>query len=172
MNELGTLIKLAREKNGLSQRELSRKTGIDNNTIAKIENGTRKKPNVLSLKKLALTLHISLKKLLILAGYSQEDIEIFDSQTLMAINNDNSPMLTLDEIIEIHRIDLLTQKIVNDIFDSYDINKINSYQDIDSKDKKKVTKNFNKLKKENKKKINDLEETILNLTNLLNNKKD
>ena len=172
MSELGNLIKNAREKKGLSQRELSRQTGIDNNTIAKIENGTRKKPNVLSLKKLALTLHISLKELLILAGYSQEDIEIFDNQTLLAINNDNSPIMTLDEMIESHRIELLTQKVVNDIFDSYDVNKINFYQDINSSDKKKITKKFNNLKKENKKRINDLEKKILNLTNLLNNKKD
>lgn len=42
--------------------------------------------------------------------------------------------------IEIHRIDLLLQKIVNDILNSYDINKINFYQDIDSKDKKKLQK--------------------------------
>ena len=39
-------------KKGISQRELSRQTGIDNNTIAKIENVSRKKSNALSLKEL------------------------------------------------------------------------------------------------------------------------
>ena len=49
---LASVVKNAREKIGISQRELSRRTGIDNNTIAKIEKGERKKPNVLSLRKI------------------------------------------------------------------------------------------------------------------------
>ena len=57
---LASLVKEAREKIGISQRELSRRTGIDNNTLAKIEKGERKKPNVLSLRKLALVLDLSL----------------------------------------------------------------------------------------------------------------
>ena len=47
-------------KKGISQRKLSRQTGIDNNTIAKIENVSRKKPNALSLKKLAFVLNLEL----------------------------------------------------------------------------------------------------------------
>ena len=39
-------------KKGISQRKLSRQTGIDNNTIAKIENVSRKKSNALSLNEL------------------------------------------------------------------------------------------------------------------------
>ena len=39
-------------KKEISQRKLSRQTGIDNNTIAKIENVSRKKSNALSLKEL------------------------------------------------------------------------------------------------------------------------
>ena len=50
-NTLGELIKNAREKKGMSQRELSRQSGIDNNTIAKLEKGERKKPNIFALKR-------------------------------------------------------------------------------------------------------------------------
>lgn len=39
---------MQREKLGISQRELSRQTGVDNNTIAKLEKGMRKKPNTLT----------------------------------------------------------------------------------------------------------------------------
>lgn len=39
---LASLVKEAREKINISQRELSRITGIDNNTIAKIEKGRKK----------------------------------------------------------------------------------------------------------------------------------
>ncbi|MBR3162125.1 MAG: helix-turn-helix transcriptional regulator [Bacilli bacterium] len=38
---LASVISSAREKLGISQRELSRRTGIDNNTVAKIEKGER-----------------------------------------------------------------------------------------------------------------------------------
>ena len=39
---LASVVKEAREKINISQRELSRITGIDNNTIAKIEKGEMK----------------------------------------------------------------------------------------------------------------------------------
>lgn len=73
---LAEAISTSRKKIGITQRELSRRTNIDNNTIAKIEKGERKKPNVLSLKKLAFALDIDSDKLLKLAGYTKEEIEI------------------------------------------------------------------------------------------------
>ena len=63
---LASVVKEAREKINISQRELSRITGIDNNTIAKIENDSRKKLNALSLKKLAFVLNLELSELLVL----------------------------------------------------------------------------------------------------------
>ncbi len=60
---LASVVKIAREKLGISQRELSRRTGIDNNTLAKIEKCERKKPNVLSLRKLFMVLGIDVKKI-------------------------------------------------------------------------------------------------------------
>src|SRR5699024_12178660 len=44
-------------------------------TIAKIEKGERKKPNVLSLKKLSSVLNLSLEDLMELCDYSKEEIE-------------------------------------------------------------------------------------------------
>ena len=71
---LASLVKETREKIGISQRELSRRTGIDNNTLAKIEKGERKKPNVLSLKKLSSVLNLSLDMLMELCEYSKEEM--------------------------------------------------------------------------------------------------
>ncbi len=87
---LAEIIKEAREKKGVSQREIARQTGIDNNTIAQIEKGTRKKPNALSLKKLANILELDLRKLMIIAGYNEQDIE-------MTINNQESFLLGVKE---------------------------------------------------------------------------
>ncbi len=59
---LASVVKSAREKIGISQRELSRRTGIDNNTLAKIEKDERKKPNVLSLRKLSIVLKLNFEE--------------------------------------------------------------------------------------------------------------
>lgn len=73
---LAEAVSSKRKSIGITQRELSRRTNIDNNTIAKIEKGERKKPNVLSIKKLSFALDIDSNILLKLAGYNKEEIEI------------------------------------------------------------------------------------------------
>ena len=76
-NNLAVIVKTAREKIKISQRELSRRSGVDNNTISKIEKGVRKKPNVISLIKLSDVLDIDISKLLKASGYSKNEIQIF-----------------------------------------------------------------------------------------------
>ena len=84
---LASVVKSAREKLGISQRELSRRTGIDNNTVAKIEKGERKKPNVLSLRKISFLLNLDLEELLKLAGYNEQDIEVALNQNSFIISS-------------------------------------------------------------------------------------
>ena len=72
---LASAVRKAREKINISLRELSKITGIDNNTIAKIEKVERKKPNVLFLKKLSSVLNLSLEMLMELCEYSKEEID-------------------------------------------------------------------------------------------------
>ena len=73
---LATLVREARLNKKISQRELTRRTGVDNNTISKIEKGERKKPNILILKKLALELELDFEKLMELSGYTTDEIAI------------------------------------------------------------------------------------------------
>ena len=73
---LATLVKQARLSKNISQRELTRRTGVDNNTISKIEKAERKKPNILILKKLALELELDFEKLMELSGYTTDEIKI------------------------------------------------------------------------------------------------
>ena len=87
---LASVVKDAREKLGISQRELSRRTGIDNNTLAKIEKGERKKPNVLSLRKLALILDLSLDELMKLANYDESEFNIISNKIINKENIDTS----------------------------------------------------------------------------------
>lgn len=72
--ELGKVITEAREKLGISQRELSRRANMDCAEVSRIESGKRLKPNVLYLKGIAETLHLSLVDLMKLAGYNDIDI--------------------------------------------------------------------------------------------------
>ncbi len=72
--ELGKTISEAREKVGISQRELARQSNMDCAEVSRIEAGKRLKPNVLYLKGIADTLNLSMVDLMKLAGYN--DIEI------------------------------------------------------------------------------------------------
>ena len=76
-NNLAVMVRTAREKIKISQRELSRRSGVDNNTISKIEKGIRKKPGVISLIKLSDVLDIDISKLLKASGYSKNEIQVF-----------------------------------------------------------------------------------------------
>lgn len=74
-NLLATIIKESRIKKGISQRELSRRSGVDNKTIAKIELGERKKPTIVTLLKMSVILDLNIYEVLTIAGYSNEEIE-------------------------------------------------------------------------------------------------
>ena len=72
--ELGKTINEAREKIGISQRELARQANMDCAEVSRIEAGKRLKPNVLYLKGIAETLNLSMVDLMKLAGYNDIDI--------------------------------------------------------------------------------------------------
>ncbi len=72
--ELGKTISEAREKVGISQRELARQANMDCAEVSRIEAGKRLKPNVLYLKGIAETLNLSMVDLMKLAGYNDIDI--------------------------------------------------------------------------------------------------
>ena len=72
--KLGETITQAREKVGISQRELARRANMDCAEVSRIEAGKRLKPNVLYLKGIAESLNLSMVDLMKLAGYN--DIEI------------------------------------------------------------------------------------------------
>lgn len=72
--EFGKLVSEAREKLGISQRELARRSNMDCAEVSRIETGKRLKPNILYLKGIAETLNLSMVDLMKLAGYDDIDI--------------------------------------------------------------------------------------------------
>jgi len=75
-NILGEMIKEAREKKGLSQRQLAKNMNIDNGEISRIEKGKRKQPSFYTLKKLYNELNIDIVELMKAAEYKEEAIKI------------------------------------------------------------------------------------------------
>ena len=66
-------IKNFREYNNLSQRELARRTKINNSLISRIENGEIKKPKYEVLKKISNEFDLNICQLLTIAGYTEEE---------------------------------------------------------------------------------------------------
>lgn len=166
---LASVVKDAREKINISQRELSRITGIDNNTIAKIEKGERKKPNVLSLKKLSSVLNISLEMLMELCEYSKEEIDstVNNSYSSMVIKPENAPILVLDDIVNQMQDELYIKMVIKELLDKCNLEELNTITELDKKDKNKVIKIIKKYIKDNEKEIKKQKESIDDLNKLL-----
>lgn len=170
---LASVVKEAREKINISQRELSRITGIDNNTIAKIEKGERKKPNVLSLKKLSSVLNLSLEMLMELCEYSKEEIEVTvnNSYSSMVIKPENAPILVLDDIVNQMRDELYIKMVIKELLDNCNLEELNTISELDNKEKNRVIKIIKKYIKNNEKDIKNQKESIDDLTKLLTDNK-
>lgn len=169
---LASLVKEAREKLGISQREISRRTGIDNNTLAKIEKGERKKPNVLILKKLSYILELDLEKLMKLADYNDQDIEVALNQrsnTITIIGKDNQ-IIMLEDVIIYQEDKLICKQILKELMTQVDYDKLQILKNMNEAEKKKAINTFKVFIKQNNNDIKQLKEEIENINNKLNKK--
>lgn len=170
---LASVVKAAREKIDISQRELSRITGIDNNTIAKIEKGERKKPNVLSLKKLSSVLNLSLEDLMELCDYSKEEIEatVNNSYSSIVIKPENAPILVLDDIVNQMQDELYIKMVIKELLDNCNLEELSIISELDKKEQNRVIKLIKKFIKDNSKEIESKKESIDDLNKLLTDDK-
>lgn len=170
---LASVVKEAREKIGISQRELSRITGIDNNTIAKIEKGERKKPNVLSLKKLSSVLNLSLEDLMELCDYSKEEIEatVNNSYCSIVIKPENAPILVLDDIVNQMQDELYIKMVIKELLENCNLEELSIISELDKKEQNRVIKLIKKFIKDNSKEIESKKESIDDLNKLLTDNK-
>lgn len=170
---LASVVKEAREKIGISQRELSRITGIDNNTIAKIEKGERKKPNVLSLKKLSSVLNLSLEDLMELCEYSKEEIEatVNNSYSSMVIKPENAPILVLDDIVNQMQDELYIKMVIKELLDNCNLEKLIIISELDKKEQNRVIKLIKKYTQANEENIKNQKISIDDLKKLLTESK-
>ena len=167
---LASVVKSAREKLGISQRELSRRTGIDNNTVAKIEKGERKKPNVLSLRKISFLLKLDLEELLKLSGYNEQDIEVSLNQNSFIISSGNAPLIAIEDMINRNKDEVIARNILKELGPKIDYNEIDFINKMNSKDRNKSIKIFKNFLKDNDKEIKKLSDQIEEELKILNKK--
>ncbi len=120
---LAVLVKEARMRKNISQRELSRRTGVDNNTLAKIERGIRKKPNLKSLRAISKELGIPFSKLLKACHYDQiseeaiHQLEI-NMKLMNSIDAEDSETIATrnlkDRLDKLDKAHILVDKFSND----------------------------------------------------------
>lgn len=169
---LSEIIKNARIEKGISQRELSRQTGIDNNTIAKIENGSRKKPNALSLKKLAFVLNLELSELLVLSGYTKNDIDLILEKNLNEIvvlpNENRKNPIFLEDMLNNNKNSLLFKISLKELLDKSDFSVLDSFKSKNKSEQKIILEELNRYKDNNNQEIKGLEEHIKNLEEMFN----
>lgn len=73
-NDIGVLVRDAREKHNLSTRELAALCSISNTELNRIERGSRKRPALLILKSFENHLGLNFRTLARMAGYSEKTI--------------------------------------------------------------------------------------------------
>lgn len=137
--ELGKAISEAREKLGISQRELARQANMDCAEVSRIEAGKRLKPNILYLKGIAETLNLSLVKLMKLAGYNDIDINWGKDLTEKRSTRDYQEQIkeygkfyfdVLEDIAERRKNAFACKGIIADIIDKLELSEIEKREKI------------------------------------------
>ena len=165
---LASLVKEAREKLGISQRELSRRTGIDNNTLAKIEKGERKKPNVLSLRKLALILDLPLDELMKLSNYDENEFNIISNKIINKENIDTSTIAgeLINKFVDAFKYDVCARKIIVEFIKKKEFKNYEEYKKLELSEKKKVDEVFEGYLESFMEDIDNLEANIENVNDI------
>ena len=155
--KLGHLITKGRNKIGISQRELARRTGVDIAEISRIESGIRKKPNVLTLTKIAIILKISSETLMCAAGYTIQEINMYKNNSYGKIfleNNDGS-ITSVDDILKKERYKTIIYKHILAILNKDEFLDSNHYKSL-KKSEQNYMKNIKMNLQIELKKINNI----------------
>lgn len=128
--EFGKLVSEAREKLGILQRELARRSNMDCAEVSRIEAGKRLKPNILYLKGIAETLNLSMVDLMKLAGYDDIDINWGKELSIKRSTADYQKQIrsyeqfyfyALDNLEERRKIDFAVKGCIADLIDKLEL---------------------------------------------------
>ncbi len=137
--ELGKLVSETREKLGISQRELARRSNMDCAEVSRIEAGKRLKPNILYLKGIAETLNLSMVDLMKLAGYDDIHINWGKDLSVKRSTADYQKQIqsyeqfyfyALDNLEERRKVDFAVKGCISDLIDKLELASIEKKEEI------------------------------------------
>ena len=106
--DTGTRLKLVRERNNLSQRELARRSGLTNSTISQIEQN-RVSPSVSSLKKLLEGIPMSLAEFFSFDEPVREERFVFRASEQPDLGRNGLRMLLVGASVEARQMRMLRE---------------------------------------------------------------
>ena len=141
---LTEVIKMAREKKGISQRELARQINVDNSTIAKIEKGKIKQPSEFVLMKIAKYLNLDAKDLLILAGYKEIEINNLNIFTEKNVLNyfDTAPLYEVKQLLDYLNKEIRATKNLKILMEIYNVKNLDKMTQFTKKEIKRLKKDW------------------------------
>lgn len=141
---LSEVIKTAREKKGISQRELARQINVDNSTIAKIEKGKIKQPSEFVLMKIAKYLNLDAKGLLILAGYKEIEINNLNIFTEKNVLNyfDTAPLYEVKQLLDYLNKEIRATKNLKILMEIYNVKNLDKMTQFTKKEIKRLKKDW------------------------------
>ncbi|MBR3229741.1 MAG: helix-turn-helix transcriptional regulator [Bacilli bacterium] len=141
---LTEVIKMAREKKGISQRELARQINVDNSTIAKIEKGKIKQPSEFVLMKIAKYLNLDAKDLLILAGYKEIEINNLNIFTEKNVLNyfDTAPLYEVKQLLDYLNKEIKATKNLKVLMEIYNVKNLDKMTQFTKKEIKRLKKDW------------------------------
>ena len=141
---LSEVIKTAREKKGISQRELARQINVDNSTIAKIEKGKIKQPSEFVLMKIAKYLNLDAKDLLILAGYKEIEINNLNIFTEKNVLNyfDTEPLYEVKQLLDYLNKEIKATKNLKFLMEIYNVKNLDKMTQFTKKEIKRLKKDW------------------------------
>jgi len=169
--ELAEVIKEARENKGISQRELARRIDADNSLLAKLEKGLIAKPGELLLRKISSVLNIDEEQILKLAGYSEEDIKFITTLSEKNVIDyfSSASLYEVDQMIKRIGLEIKSATNLRNAMVHFDISKISKI-DLNNKEKKKLTHDWQTQVGEHEFRIKSLNNTKDQLEDMLNNR--
>lgn len=134
-NNIANLVRDAREKKGISARELAKLCDISHTEINNIESGKRVKPAILTLKAFEKYLDLDYKVLARLVGYCEETIVYGNENIIVSYERYDKKLKDFSRVKEIllHEIDI-KRHFGMDIKECYDViyNYLKSIDNIDA----------------------------------------
>ena len=120
-DNIGELIKNAREEKGYSARELAKLCDISHTEISNIEKGQRVKPAILTLKAFEKYLDLDFKELASMVGYSPDTIEYGDNNIIVSYDRKNKKIKEFElEKDFLEKLLIVKKHLAVDIKEYYD----------------------------------------------------